>query len=34
VVVYFKKGGVLRIGTDGAENLAEFLEGKISQGGT
>lgn len=33
VVVHFKKGGVLRIGTDDAENLARFLEGKIAQQG-
>jgi hypothetical protein len=31
VVVRFKKGGVLRIGTDDAENLAGFLEGKIAR---
>lgn len=30
VVVSFKNGGTLRIGTDDAENLAGFLEGKIS----
>lgn len=30
VVVRFKNGGTLRIGTDDAENLAGFLEGKIS----
>ena len=30
VVVSFKDGGTLRIGTDDAENLAGFLEGKIS----
>jgi hypothetical protein len=29
VVVHFKNGGVLRIGTDDADNLARFLEGKI-----
>jgi hypothetical protein len=29
VVVHFKNGGTLRIGTDDAENLAEFLEGKV-----
>jgi hypothetical protein len=34
VVAHFKKGGVLRIGTDDGEGLAGFLEGKISQGGT
>ena len=33
VVVHLKNGGVLRIGTDDAENLACFLEGKISQQG-
>jgi hypothetical protein len=33
VVVHFKNGGVLRIGTDDAENLARFLEGKIAQQG-
>jgi hypothetical protein len=30
VMVRFKNGGTLRIGTDDAENLAGFLEGKIS----
>jgi hypothetical protein len=30
IVVHFKRG-VLRIGTDDAENLALFLEGKIAQ---
>lgn len=30
VVVHFRNGGVLRIGTDDAEHLATFLEGKIS----
>lgn len=30
VVVRFKNGGTLRIGTDDAGNLAGFLEGKIS----
>jgi hypothetical protein len=30
VVVKWKKGSVLRIGTDDAENLARFLEGKIT----
>lgn len=30
VVVHFRNGGVLRIGTDDAEHLAKFLEGKIS----
>jgi hypothetical protein len=34
VVVYLKKGGVLRIGTDDAANLAGFLEGKIAHQGT
>lgn len=29
VVLHFKNGHVLRIGTDDAENLARFLEGKI-----
>jgi hypothetical protein len=29
VVVHFKNGGVLRIGTDDAENLARFLEVKV-----
>jgi len=29
VVVHRKKGSVLRIGTDDAENLVRFLEGKI-----
>lgn len=29
VVVHFKSGGTLRIGTDDAENLVRFLEGKI-----
>jgi hypothetical protein len=32
VVVHLKNGGVVRIGTDDAENLAGFLEGKIGQG--
>jgi len=32
VVVRFKKGGTLRIGTDDAENLAGFLEGKVRVG--
>jgi len=31
VVVQFRNGGVLRIGTDDAGNLARFLEGKIGQ---
>jgi hypothetical protein len=30
VVVHFKDGGTLRIGTDDAENLARSLEGKIA----
>ena len=34
VVVHLKNGGVLRIGTDDAANLARFLEGKIAQQGT
>jgi hypothetical protein len=34
VVVHFKKGGVLRIGTDDAESLARFLDGKIVLQGT
>jgi len=29
VVVHFKNGGTLRIGTDDAEMLAEFLRGKV-----
>jgi len=33
VVVHLKNGGVLRIGTDDAPNLAGFLEGKIVQKG-
>lgn len=33
VVVHFRKG-VLRIGTDDAENLAAFLKGKIRERGT
>ena len=33
VVVHFKQG-VMRIGTDDAENLAGFLKGKISEGKT
>lgn len=33
VVVHFKDGGTLRIGTDDAENLARSLEGKIAQQG-
>ena len=31
VVVGFKNGGTLRIGTDDAENLAGFLERKIGE---
>ena len=31
VVLHLKNGGVLRIGTDDAANLARFLEGKIGQ---
>jgi hypothetical protein len=31
VVVHFRNGGVLRIGTDDADNLARFLELKIGQ---
>jgi hypothetical protein len=31
VVVSFKNGGTLRIGTDDANNLARFLEGKIGE---
>jgi len=31
VVVRFKNSGTLRIGTDDAENLAGFLEGKIGE---
>ncbi len=34
VVIHFKNGGTFRIGTNDAENLARFMEGKISQGGT
>ena len=33
VVVYLSNGGVLRIGSDDAENLARFLEGKVAQRG-
>src|ERR1700733_12951424 len=32
VVVRFKKGGTLRVGTDDAENLAQFLEGRLPSG--
>ena len=31
VVVHWKTGGVLQVGSDDAENLARFLEGKVSQ---
>jgi hypothetical protein len=31
VVVHLRNGGVLRIGTDDADNLAGFLETKVSQ---
>ncbi len=31
VVVHLKNDGVLRIGTDDAENLARFLQGKLGQ---
>jgi hypothetical protein len=31
VVVHFRNGGVLRIGTDDGEKLVEFLEGKIGE---
>ncbi|HEY7326995.1 MAG TPA: hypothetical protein VH592_05120 [Gemmataceae bacterium] len=31
VVVHLKNGGVLRVGTDDAPNLARFLEGKITR---
>jgi len=34
VVIHFKDGGTLRIGTDDAENLVGFLEGKVAQQGT
>jgi len=30
VVIYLKNGGVLRVGTDDADNLARFLEGRIA----
>ena len=33
VVVQFKNGGRLRIGTDDAENLAGFLESKTGERG-
>lgn len=32
VVVHFKDDRTLRIGTDDAENLVGFLEGKVVQG--
>lgn len=31
VVLHLTNGGALRIGTDDAENLARFLEGKVAQ---
>jgi hypothetical protein len=31
VVVHWKNGGVFQVGTDDAENLARFLEGKIEE---
>ena len=31
VMVHFKNGGTLRIGTDDAEKLAAFLEGKVRE---
>jgi hypothetical protein len=34
VIAHLKNGGVLRIGTDDAPDLAIFLEGKIAQQGT
>jgi hypothetical protein len=33
VVLHLRQGGVLRIGTDDPENLAQFLEGKFAQQG-
>lgn len=33
VVVHFKNGGVLRIGTNDGENLVGFLKGRIAQEG-
>lgn len=33
VVVHFRNSGVLRLGTDDAENLARFLETKINEWG-
>jgi hypothetical protein len=32
IVVRFKKGGTLRVGTDDAENLTGFLEGRLPSG--
>lgn len=34
VVVRFKDGGTLRVGTDDADNLVEFLRSKIGERGT
>jgi hypothetical protein len=34
VVVHLKNGGVLRIGTDHAQNLARFVEGKVAHHAT
>ena len=34
VVIHFKDGGTLRIGTDDTENLDRFLEGKVAEQGT
>lgn len=34
VVVRFKDGGTLRVGTDDADNLVAFLRGKIGERGT
>jgi hypothetical protein len=34
VVVHWKNGGVLRIGTDDGPKLARFLEGKVASEGT
>jgi hypothetical protein len=31
VAIHFKKGGVLRVGSDDAEHLARFLEGKVGR---
>jgi hypothetical protein len=31
IVIHWKNGGVLRIGTDDADNLADFLKEKVSQ---